>query len=79
MSWTALQDPDDPPSLVSFDVEPVAEGMVRLRVEHAQLTAGSMTNANVRQGWPRVLCSLKSFLETGTALPVWAGFDPTAR
>jgi hypothetical protein len=26
-------------------------------------------------GWPRVLSSLKSFLETGKALNTWAGHD----
>jgi hypothetical protein len=26
----------------------------------------------ITQGWPRVLSSLKSFLETGKPLPTWA-------
>jgi hypothetical protein len=27
----------------------------------------------IRHGWPRVLASLKTFIETGRALDTWAG------
>jgi uncharacterized protein YndB with AHSA1/START domain len=59
-------------SRVAFDIEPVGD-MVRLTVTHDQMEAGSDMERKVSQGWPRVLSSLKSLLETGRALDTWAG------
>ena len=59
-------------SRVTFDIEPVAD-MVRLTVTHEDLEAGSDMERKVTQGWPRVLSSLKSLLETGRPLQTWAG------
>ncbi len=59
-------------SRVTFEIEPVAE-MVRLTVTHDELEAGSEMHRKVSQGWPRVLSSLKSLLETGRPLQTWAG------
>jgi uncharacterized protein YndB with AHSA1/START domain len=59
-------------SRVSFDLERV-EDMVRLTVTHDELEAGSEMDRGIREGWPRVLSSLKTFLETGKALDTWAG------
>jgi uncharacterized protein YndB with AHSA1/START domain len=59
-------------SRVTFEVEQVAE-MVRLTVTHDDLEEGSQMHRDISQGWPRVLSSLKSLLETGRALPTWAG------
>ncbi len=59
-------------SRVTFEIEPLGE-MARLTVTHANLKAGSETERKIRSGWPRVLSSLKSLLETGTALDTWAG------
>jgi DNA-binding transcriptional ArsR family regulator/uncharacterized protein YndB with AHSA1/START domain len=56
-------------SRVSFDIEPGDDGVTRLTVTHDELDAGSEVLAGVSQGWPAVLASLKSLLETGTALP----------
>lgn len=58
-------------SRVAFDLEPVG-GMVRLTVTHDELEAGSQMDTSIRAGWPRVLSSLKSLLETGKPLPTWA-------
>jgi len=58
-------------SRVSFDVAPF-DGMVRLTVTHDELEPGSKMAADISGGWPRVLSSLKSFLETGQALDVFA-------
>jgi uncharacterized protein YndB with AHSA1/START domain len=58
-------------SRVAFDVEPVG-GMVRLTVTHDELEAGSKMDTSIRSGWPRVLSSLKSLLETGKPLPTFA-------
>jgi uncharacterized protein YndB with AHSA1/START domain len=63
---------NDRHSRVTFDIEQVAE-MVRLTVTHDDLEAGSGMERRITQGWPRVLSSLKSLLETGRPLPTWAG------
>ena len=59
-------------SRVTFEIEPVAD-MVRLTVTHDELEEGSEMHRKISQGWPRVLSSLKSLLETGRALQTWAG------
>jgi len=59
-------------SRVAFDIEPI-EDMVRLVVTHSNLAAGSVMAGKISAGWPRVLCSMKSLLETGQALDTWAG------
>ncbi len=56
-------------SRVTLEVEPVAD-MVRLTVTHEELEAGSDMLRGISNGWPRVLSSLKSFLETGKPLDV---------
>ena len=55
-----------------FDIETVGD-MVRLTVTHAGLVKRTDMERGIAIGWPRVLSSLKSFLETGTALDTWAG------
>ena len=59
---------------VAFDIEPI-EDMVRLTVTHDELEAGSEMERGITEGWPRVLSSLKSFLETGKPLITWAKKD----
>ncbi len=56
-------------SRVAIDIETVGE-MVRLTITHDQLDADMLEK--VANGWPRVLSSLKSFLETGRPLNTWA-------
>ena len=56
-------------SRVAFDIETVTE-MVRLTVTHEELSTDMQQR--ISNGWPRVLSSLKSFLETGTPLNTWA-------
>jgi uncharacterized protein YndB with AHSA1/START domain len=58
-------------SRVTFELEPI-EDMVRLTVTHEELGAGAEMLRKVSGGWPRVLSSLKSLLETGKPLPMWA-------
>jgi len=74
ITWANPEDRDNKArhSRVSFDIEPVGD-MVRLTVTHDQLESGSDMQRKVSQGWPRVLSSLKSLLETGQALNTWAG------
>ena len=57
-------------SKVTFELETVAD-MTRLTVTHEALDVEMFRK--VSSGWPRVLSSLKSLLETGNALQTWAG------
>lgn len=52
-------------SRVSFEIEPVFD-TVRLTVTHEELD--SATLRGITQGWPAVLSSLKTFLESGHGL-----------
>jgi uncharacterized protein YndB with AHSA1/START domain len=55
---------------VTFELEAVRD-MVRLTVTHDELQEGSEMQQRITNGWPRVLSSLKSYLETGKALDTW--------
>ncbi len=54
-------------SKVSFEIEPTGE-VVKLTVVHEDFDPGSATLESVSGGWPIVLSSLKSLLETDEAL-----------
>ena len=74
LTWAAPGDAADRSkhTRVTFDLEPVA-GMLRLTVTHDELEEGSDMQRRISEGWPRVLSSMKSFLETGRPLDTWAG------
>jgi uncharacterized protein YndB with AHSA1/START domain/DNA-binding transcriptional ArsR family regulator len=55
-------------SKVTFTLEPHGE-MVKLTVLHDGFDDGSTTLAMCSQGWPALLSSLKTLLETGVPLP----------
>jgi uncharacterized protein YndB with AHSA1/START domain/DNA-binding transcriptional ArsR family regulator len=57
----------EPRSKVTFDLEPQGE-FVRLTVVHDGFEPGSEILPGISAGWPLVLSSLKSLLETGAAL-----------
>jgi uncharacterized protein YndB with AHSA1/START domain len=59
-------------SKVTFDIEPVGS-MVKLTVVHDDFDPGSAVLEGVRQGWPLLLASLKTLLETGDTLPRVSG------
>ncbi len=59
----------EPRSKVAFDLEETAEGVVKLTVVHDGFEPGSQVLQGVSGGWPAVLASLKTLLETGSALP----------
>jgi uncharacterized protein YndB with AHSA1/START domain len=61
-------------SRVSFEIEPV-EDMVCLTVKHDHFKTGSKMAGKVAFGWPRVLSSLKTFLETGKGLNIFCKAD----
>jgi uncharacterized protein YndB with AHSA1/START domain len=73
MTWAdpGSHEPYDAQSRVSIEVESVEE-MALITVRHDRLTAGSHLQHDARDGWPRVLSSLKSLLETGRPLPTLA-------
>ncbi|HEV7277176.1 MAG TPA: SRPBCC family protein [Devosiaceae bacterium] len=73
ITWANASQADDPDaySRVTFTLDDYAD-MVKLTVEHDDLVVGSGMAAGVSKGWPIVLSSLKSFLETGRGLDVFA-------
>ncbi|HUL42245.1 MAG TPA: SRPBCC family protein [Burkholderiales bacterium] len=71
LTWASPDDAADV-SQVTFEIEPVGN-MVRLIVIHGNFTKDSNMASRVAAGWPLVLSSMKSFLETGKALDIWAG------
>ena len=58
-----------PRSKVTFDMEDVGKDVAKLTVVHDGFSPGSSVLQAISQGWPAVLSSLKTLLETGTALP----------
>jgi uncharacterized protein YndB with AHSA1/START domain len=59
----------EPPSRVTFELEPLGD-VVKLTVTHDQFGPGSAVLKGVSNGWPIILASLKSLLETGMPLAV---------
>jgi uncharacterized protein YndB with AHSA1/START domain len=59
----------EPRSKVAFDIEEAGHGVVELTVVHDGFEPGSDVLLGIANGWPAVLASLKTLLETGTALP----------
>lgn len=66
LSWIDPENRKDI-SRVTYQIETVKDS-VCLTVTHDQFKAGSTMPGRVNGGWPRVLSSLKSFLETGKGL-----------
>ncbi len=73
ISWANASQASDPASYsrVTFEIEEY-ESMARLIVTHDGLKAGSGMENGIKKGWPIVLSSLKSFLETGRSIDVFA-------
>ena len=67
MSWSTPEDAADQStySKVAMDIDTVGD-MVRLTVTHEDLSAEM--RSRIGYGWPLVLCSMKSLLETGRPL-----------
>ncbi|HEY2745929.1 MAG TPA: SRPBCC family protein [Polyangia bacterium] len=72
MSWNHVKPGEAPApapaTKVTFVLKQVTPGNVRLEVKHEAHEPGSEVPEGVREGWPAVLSSLKSYLETGEAL-----------
>jgi uncharacterized protein YndB with AHSA1/START domain/DNA-binding transcriptional ArsR family regulator len=54
-------------SKVTFDIEP-AGGLAKLTVTHDDFDAGSIVLAGISEGWPSIIASLKTMMETGEPL-----------
>jgi uncharacterized protein YndB with AHSA1/START domain len=59
----------EPPSTVAFDIEPDDKGVAQLTVVHGDFGPDSRVLQAISAGWPAVLASLKTMLETGSPLP----------
>jgi len=74
MSWHVLYDEkaiNEEPSRVTFSIETLND-QTKLRIVHDRFPSGSVVLESISQGWPWIIASLKSLLETGTALPAAA-------
>ena len=66
ITWVSPMAPQSP-TRVTFDIE-ASMGAVKLTVTHDELELGTPLYNGTIQGWPAILSSLKSLLETGTPL-----------
>jgi uncharacterized protein YndB with AHSA1/START domain len=57
------------PSRVTFVLEPYGK-LTKLTLTHEDFDAGSVILDGISKGWPAILSSLKSLLESGTALEI---------
>jgi DNA-binding transcriptional ArsR family regulator/uncharacterized protein YndB with AHSA1/START domain len=66
---TAARWRTEPRSQVSFEIEPAGPEVVTLTVVHDGFAPDSEVLTAISGGWPAVVSSLKTLLETGSALP----------
>ena len=59
----------EPPTKVVFALEKHGN-LVKLTLTHENFAAGSKLLDGISKGWPAILASLKSLLETGSALAI---------
>jgi uncharacterized protein YndB with AHSA1/START domain len=76
MSWGRPTEADDESkhSRVTFDIESLRDGLVRLTVLHEDLDLPMLKG--ISGGWPSVLSNLKTLLETGR--PLYSGVHAAA-
>jgi uncharacterized protein YndB with AHSA1/START domain len=60
---------NEPPSIVVFNIERHGN-FVKLTLTHENFAEGSKLLDGISKGWPAILSSLKSMLESGTALAI---------
>ena len=66
--WRSLYDAElavEPPSRVTWEIDPQPGGVTKLTVIHDQLEDSPKTAASVSGGWMFVISGLKTLLETG--------------
>ena len=72
ITWHALYNPaaaDERPSRVTWEIVQHGDAC-RLSLVHDDFDGETATYHGVAEGWLMLLCSLKSLIETGEALPV---------
>ena len=72
MTWSAHYDGNvagDRPSRVSYELTAVKPEVTRLHLVHDDFDGATATYSGSIEGWPLILSSLKSLLETGSSLP----------
>jgi uncharacterized protein YndB with AHSA1/START domain/DNA-binding transcriptional ArsR family regulator len=70
-TWSSLYDPElatEPPSRVSWEIEPQPGGVTKLTVVHDELEKSPKTASHVSGGWMFIISGLKTLLETDSAL-----------
>lgn len=69
LTWAGANEDlrEEKPSRVTFEIEPVLD-VARLTLTHDELEARSKMLEGIMVGWPSVLSSLKTLLETGKPL-----------
>lgn len=81
MSWRVLYDAAlaaEPPSTVEWVITPGPDGVTKVTTIHRDLALSPGTSTSVGAGWPWILDSMKSLLETGTPLAGVAPDDDAA-
>jgi uncharacterized protein YndB with AHSA1/START domain len=68
LTWFDPEDTADT-SCLTFEIEPV-EDLVRLSVTHGGFKDDSVMAGRIAWGWPVVLSSMKSYLETGKGINI---------
>ncbi len=68
----------EPPSRVTFELEKLGD-QVKLTLTHDQFAPGSKVLEGISAGWPMILSSLKSLLETGNPLKMPVPQPPKAQ
>ncbi len=70
LTWAVPADEgkEEKHSRVTLEIQPLGD-LVRLTVTHDRFEPGSEMLESIKEGWPKVLSSLKSLLETGKPLP----------
>lgn len=70
---------DLPEAVVTYEIEPLGDGVVRLTMTEAHPTPiPAHLLEGGRRGWPMILSGLKTLLETGKALPIPTPQPPKA-
>lgn len=73
MTWSAHwgeAENADRPSRVTYQFSAVAKDVTKVELLHDDFDGETATYAGSTAAWPRMLCSFKSLLETGSAMAV---------
>lgn len=73
MTWSAHwgeAENSDRPSRVTYQFSAVDKDVTKIELVHDDFDGETATYAGSTAAWPRMLCSFKSLLETGTAMAV---------